>query len=836
MIDVVRLFEFFKPKSYNLNLIPNKNNLDFAGSVSIDGRLNNNQKTLRLHSKDLNIRSATINNQTCKFKIDQNADELKVELPKNLPNNNLTINIDFKGRITSTLCGLYSCHTKNKKIILATQLESHHARELFPCIDEPEAKAVFGLTLTTPKGEVALANTLPAKIKIKDGLQMITFENTPKMSTYLLAFVVGNLKKLEATTKDGVLVRAWATPEQYKLNQFSLEVAVKSLEFYNDYLALAYPLKKCDIVALPDFGAGAMENWGLLTFREALMLVDPKNTSVNTRQRVAMTVTHEVAHQWFGNLVTMKWWNDLWLNEGFASWIEFLAVDKMFPDWHMWTEFISDEQDVALRQDALFNTHPIEIHISHPDEIRSAFDSISYSKSASIIHMLHEYLGKNDFRLGLIHYLKRHAFGTATTTDLWAALEEVSGKPVNKFMSDWTTQPGFPFVELQPNKNKLKITQKRFCIDKPNSNNELWSIPLLSSQIKKPILDKKTDEVNLPKDLSNFLINKGQSGFYITKYWQEHYQRLGQLVASQKLDTVDRLCLINDSLALSKAGYLPLTDFVSFLGNFKKESNFSVWNCIAIAFSDIRRNMGEEVTEYLKPFAKWLSLAQVNRLGWQELPNESFNDQNLRPTVLSVAANGGNQDVIKEIFDIFNKTKSICDIPANLRLLTLITVSRLGGKQEFNKILKFYESADLAEDKVILAYGLTNFRQVHEYKRAISLIQSKNVRLQDVYHWLASGLVNPKAKFEFWNFIKENWGWLKDNLGSDMSFSRTPVYVARSHSDIKFLKDYSTFFDKVSEPSLIRGIKQGEEIIRSQHAWRQRDGQKLLKFLKMPKL
>jgi puromycin-sensitive aminopeptidase len=350
--------------------------------------------------------------------------------------------LEFSGKITDPMNGLYPCyftHEGKKKFVLATQFESHHAREVFPCIDEPEAKATFDLALNTPLEGDVIANT-PARTVLKEKSQQTTiFETTPVMSTYLLAFAYGDIGFKEAKSKNGTIVRGYATPDNVQFVDFALDTAVKVLDFYEDYFALAFPLPKIDMIALPDFAAGAMENWGLITYREQCMLVDPVNTSIHTKQYVAMVVAHELAHQWFGNLVTMQWWTDLWLNEGFASWIEYLAIDKLFPEWHMWTQFIADEQQPALKLDALDNTHAIEVPINHPDEIRTIFDAISYNKGASVIHMLHGYLGAEDFRDGLRHYLKKHAYKNTVTQDLWAALEEISGKPVKEFMHAWTS-------------------------------------------------------------------------------------------------------------------------------------------------------------------------------------------------------------------------------------------------------------------------------------------------------------------------------------------------------------------------------------------------------------
>jgi puromycin-sensitive aminopeptidase len=344
------------------------------------------------------------------------------------------------------------------------------------------------------------------------------------MSTYLLAFVYGQLEFLEKNTKDDVAVRTYATPDNVEHTKFALDVAVKCLEFFNDYFGIDYPLEKCDLIALPDFASGAMENWGCITFREHALLVDPKNTSLATKQYVAMVVAHELAHQWFGNLVTMRWWTDLWLNEGFASWIEYLAIDHIFPEWKMWTQFVIDEQQQALKLDALENTHPIEVPVSHPDEIRSIFDAISYSKGASTIHMLHSYVGADDFQTGLRYYLKKHTYGNTDTEDLWDAMEEASEKPVKNFMRAWTTKPGFPLVRVNVENDHLTATQERFYTNPLHgeSDTTLWPVALQANQANIPDLFEEQSAKYKISDVHKIKLNRKELS-------KNHYRLLVKL-------------------------------------------------------------------------------------------------------------------------------------------------------------------------------------------------------------------------------------------------------------------------------------------------------------------
>ncbi|MEI6237303.1 MAG: M1 family aminopeptidase [Candidatus Saccharibacteria bacterium] len=650
------------------------------------------------------------------------------------------------------------------------------------------------------------------------------------MSTYLLAFVIGKLDYQEAITHDGVSVRAWATPDQSIHTTFALDVTVKSLEFFNDYFEIPYPLNKCDIVALPDFAAGAMENWGLLTFRETCMLVDPKNTSLDNQQYVAMVVAHEVAHQWFGNLVTMRWWNDLWLNEGFASWIEYMAVDRIFPNWHMWTQFIADEQHAAFRLDALINTHPIEVDVPDPDLIPTIFDGISYSKGASIIHMLHEYLGKNSFRLGLVHYLKKFSYKNTVTTDLWDALSEVSHLPVDKFMSAWTSNAGLPLVVLKLNGHKLKLNQQRFLASGKKIDSPIWPIPLLSQNLDKHVFDTANLDIDLITS-DAIRLNNNQAGFYITKYWPEAYTNLACQIKENQRKETEKIGLLTDMLALTKAGHLETIQLLDVIKEFSTETSSPVWDSIAAALSDMRRILGIDVREALKPFTRQLIQNQLDRLSWQEHKNESHFDILLRPLILGLASGSDNEQVIKEALSHFKLAVSISDICPNLRNMIVASVSHRGSEKEYQIILNMYKTATSPEDKLILARGLTNFRNATQYNKSIKLLKSKFVRLQDVSYWIIYGLNNPNFRPKMWDWIKINWPWLKTNFSNDMVYPRLPVYIARSFNDNKSLLEFKEFFDKMHESSLNRGIKQGIETIETQIAWRKRDGKTVLDWL-----
>ncbi len=850
---VKHLLAYFQPKHYDLELDLDKTTMTFRGKTTIDGKkVGRPTKRFTFHQKNLKITSATITKhdkklgdthiEVSRIMHHKAYDEVRLHTDEMLYPGAYTIRFEFSGDITAQMNGVYPCnftHDDTKKQLLATQFESHHAREVFPCIDEPSAKASFQLTTVTTTGETVLSNTPVSTQATKNNRLTTTFEPTPVMSTYLLAFVTGELEYRETKTATGVTIRTYATPDNIDYVDFSLEVAKHCLEFYDEYFGIAYPLEKCDMVALPDFASGAMENWGLITYREQTLLVDPENTTLSTKQYVAMVVAHELAHQWFGNLVTMKWWTDLWLNEGFASWIEYLAVDAQFPDWNMWTQFIASEQQQALRLDTLINTHPVEVTINHPDEIRTIFDAISYSKGASVIHMLHDYLGGESFRNGLRTYLERHAYGNTETTDLWQALEEGSDKPVRAFMHDWTSQSGFPLVRAEIDEQNASLSQQRFTTDpnfKPKKQTH-WPVPLLEPRISLETLEKPTQTISLETD-EPVKLNRNQSGFYRTIYNPSHLQTVGRYIEKGKLPALDRIGVVADVLESAKYRYFDSADAASFLDHFADEDNYAVWEIISGWLGSVRLIMNDdELREAMKPYTRNIIAKQLNRLSWDEQADESYFDKLLRPTIIGMAAGADEDWVVKKCLELFEKVHDVDDVrpdlrqtPPNkavkrglvhpdLRGAVFGTVARRGNEETFNKLVTLHNTSHLSEEKTTLAAAITAFRQPELVKKALQMMKSDEVRLQDISYWIAYSFLNRHAKDATWEWLKENWNWLEENIGSDLSFYRMPLYAARVHNTEQFKQDYKAFLEPKLQPGLERSYKQGLEMLDWQIRW-----------------
>lgn len=824
MAEVKRLYEFIEPKSYQLYIKPDYQSWSFQGSVELQATLRNDSKTITLHSADLGISSARVGSKEMEVSYNPEEQEVSLTAPQTIKSGGITLYLEFGGSIKDNMQGLYRSHFTHKgeeKYLLATQLEANHAREVFPCIDEPEAKAVFDLSVEIPQGLTVVSNTQIAEQNRKDdaGTTIHEFKSTPVMPTYLLAFVAGELEFAQDKTKDGVEINVYTTPGNLPHTGFALDTAVKALEFYNDYFEIPYPLDKCDLIALPDFAAAAMENWGCITFRESCLLVDEKNTALHNKQFTAEVISHELAHQWFGNLVTMQWWNDLWLNEGFATWIANLAVDNIYPEWKVWEQSAVKEQMTALRLDSLQNSHPVEVPINDPREINEIFDAISYKKGAAAIHMLHEYLGKESFRQGLCLYLSRHAYQNTVTSDLWNALSEISKKPVEDFMSSWTQQTGYPLLSYRRTKQGLRLEQTRFRLltdDTPNTE-QVWQVPVsLVDDDEMFLLNKPLDEwsVTPPEPLK---LNADQNGFYRTQYEKEDLKKINDNLYT--FSALDRLGIINDAFELSKAGYTKTIDSLELLQDIEREERDVVWDVVYAQLVHLQRVFGEDILQQL--YGEGLIDTQLQRLGWDKHAEESSFDSLLRPTIIALGGRCKSDSIIKESFRRFRGKDSI---DPDIRRVVYTIVARNGDEKEYEEIKDLYEKAGTDEEKERLANALCFFQQENLIQETLSMITTDKVRKHEVPHWIAYLFTNPHAKELAWQWMQDNWQWLEDNFKDGLSFPSFPKYAAMSFSDSKKADEFESFFrGKVPDRSLNQAI----ETVRIQANWLNRDGQGL---------
>lgn len=511
MKTVEHYIEKFVPENYNVFLDINRQEKVFSGNIAISGEAL--EHDISFHQKDLTIHSVLLDNETLNFEMDNSNEALHISLSDT---GSMTLVIEFSGKITDNMTGMYpSYYTLDgvKKEVISTQFESHFAREVFPCIDEPEAKATFDLSLKFDQvdGEIALSNMpeINEDRRLETGLW--SFDTTPRMSSYLLAFAVGDLQGKTAKTKNGTEVGIFST-KAHPLSSldFSLDIAVRVIDFYEDYYGVKYPIPLSYHIALPDFSSGAMENWGLVTYREIYLLVD-ENSTFKSRQTVALVVAHELAHQWFGNLVTMKWWDDLWLNESFANMMEYVSVDAIEPEWKIFEDFQTVGVPLALDRDATDGVQSVHVEVNHPDEINTLFDpAIVYAKGSRLMHMLKRWLGDEAFSKGLTAYFEKYQYSNTVGNDLWHILSTTSGKDVASFMHSWLEQPGYPVVSVAVEDDTLKLEQKQFFVGEGKDKNRIWSIPLNTNWEGLPdLFDTKTIEIPNYTELAKTNQSKG---------------------------------------------------------------------------------------------------------------------------------------------------------------------------------------------------------------------------------------------------------------------------------------------------------------------------------------
>lgn len=814
MQNTHRLPADIKPERYKIFIKPDFNSFSFNGEETIEVVVNKPTKEIVLHAAELEIFSSE-----AKVKYNKKSETATLIYPKVIKKGEHKIKLKFTGTLNDKMRGFYRSkynHDGVDKHLATSQFESTDARRAFPCFDEPSHKAIFDVTLMVPGHMSAISNTLEKVVsEHESGYKIVEFEPTPKMSTYLLAFIVGEFEYIEGKTKSGVLVRVFTTPGKKEQGRFALNVAIKSLEFYEDYFKIAYPLPVLDMIAIPDFAAGAMENWGAVTYRESTLLIDTEKSSVGNKQWVALVIAHELAHQWFGNLVTMEWWTHLWLNEGFASFIEFLAIDSIFPEWDIWTQFVSAEMGSALSLDALKNTHPIEVSVGHPAEISEIFDRVSYEKGASILRMLWKYLGEKDFRDGLRHYLKKHAYSNAKTEDLWQALEEVSGKPVGKIMKNWTSKPGHPLVRVEETGKKIRLTQSRFFSSpiskRETSDKTVWSIPLGSV-----LMDKRS----LPLLRKGKKINLGEVSFVRVDYPRNYLKNLNGLSAP------DRLGLIRDSFALAESGDSPTTLALELALTYKDEEDFTVWSELTSKIAQLDSLLFfESFYEDFRALGRDIYKDIARKIGWEKKSKEKHTDALLRGMVLNMLGSFGDKETIKKSQSMFGGK-----IDPDLKGVVYNLVAENGGKLEWNTLVKMYKEEDNMQEQDRIGRALGRFKSKTLLKKSLKFSITKFVRYNAALNIIASVWANPKGRYLAWEFVKSNWKLLKERYAGGHYFTR--VFIpAGGFTKVTDAKDIERFVNKNPVPEAQRTIAQSLEQIYSNAEWLKRDIKKIEKFL-----
>ncbi|MDB5179524.1 MAG: aminopeptidase nonfunctional [Candidatus Saccharibacteria bacterium] len=815
MQTVARLIQTFVPEHYQLSVSLDRIGRTFAGTVTINGESVVGAKNIMLHAKDLAIQSVTFDGKRADFSLNNEDQELTITHPDITGGTHVVV-VGFSGEITDGMHGLYPCYYEHdgvKKELLATQFESHHAREAFPCIDEPEAKATFDVILSTEQGVVVLGNMPVKDQRVENDLLVTTFETTPRMSSYLLAWVIGELQKKSAKTKSGVEVNIYATPAQTPESlDFALDIATRGIEFFDEYFEVPYPLPKSDHVALPDFSSGAMENWGLVTYREIALLTDPKTGSLQTRQQAALTITHELSHQWFGNLVTMKWWNDLWLNESFANLMEYICVDALEPDWNIWLDQATYEVVQALRRDSLDGVQAIQTEVHHPDEISTIFDpSIVYAKGGRLLRMLQTYIGDATLQAGLKVYFKKYAYQNTEANDLWECLSDASGQDIGLLMNTWISQSGYPVLSVSEEGDTIHLSQEQFFIGPHQASEKLWPIPLGASDKNLPrLLTEKTLTVERSSD-SPLIINHDSTAHFITHYTPS---LLAELVGSlATLSDIDRLKLLNEQALLAQASLISSAALVPLLGYYKDETVEAVWDIMLVALNELKKFVETDIAleNKLRAYSGQLAQKQFERLGWEAKPGETESDTKLRSIVVGLMIYSERPEILEKVHKIYTSTP-IEELDPNLRVNIIATVVRYATDQTIiDTLLAEHQKTTSSELKEDIASAITSTRSPEVIERLLGILKDQSiVRPQDFMRWFVSLLRNRYARVTTWRWGRDEWAWMQETFGGDKSYDAFPRYVAICLMTTQQLQEYKDFFEPLkAEVALRRNIELG---------------------------
>ncbi|MBJ7623124.1 M1 family metallopeptidase [Weissella confusa] len=820
-------YKTFQPSHYDLYIDVNRGTKVISGRTTISGEAKATE--ISVHQKYLTITSVTDEaGEDLAYTVDNEHEAIRVTLREVGPT---ALTITYTAPLTDTMMGIYPSYYEvagEKKQIIGTQFETTFARQAFPSIDEPEAKATFDLALKFDEqpGEIVLAN-MP-ELREEDGVHY--FATTVRMPTYLVAFAFGDLQSKTTRTKSGVEVGVFAT-KAHKANEldFALDIAKRSIEFYEDFYQTPYPLPHSWQLALPDFSAGAMENWGLVTYREAYLTLDPDNTPLRQKQVVATVIAHELAHQWFGDLVTMKWWDDLWLNESFANMMEYVAIDAIEPDWHIWELFQTDDVSAALNRDATDGVQSVHVQVEDPAEIDALFDgAIVYAKGARMLVMVRALLGDDALRKGLKAYFDAHQYGNATGADLWQALGDASGLDVGAIMTSWLEQPGYPVVTAAVVDGQLTLSQQQFFIGEGEEKGRQWQIPLNSNYGAVPELLTEHEIVvgdyqQLRAESGQpFQLNVGNNSHFIVKYDETLLADLAQ--DATNLSAISQLQLLQDQRLLAEGRLTSYATVVPLLQTFANSEHVVV----TTALYDVANNLKKFVTpdseeeHQLQMFFDSLSRQQVARLGWHAQAGESSDDAITRPLVLRAALYAQNAEAIAAAHDLFVAHQAdLADLPAEVRGLVLRNeVKNYGSEALFDQLLQAYVASSDATFKRDIQGALTQTPDSDLIATLISKFEDANtIKPQDLRAWYRGVLANKHGQQVAWDWIRADWQWLQDTVGGDMEFTTYITVTAAIFQTAERLAEFKAFFEpKLPTPGLTREITMDIKVVETRVA------------------
>ena len=767
-----RLPDVARPQHYTLQLAPDLQAATFTGEETIDLTLAQAVDSIVLNAWQLKFDAVTAQvgdkTLTAEVSLDSGLQQATFHFARKLPAGPVTLKISYSGILNGELRGFYLSRTATRNYAV-TQFEPTDARRAFPSFDEPAYKATFDVSLIVPQGDTAIGNTnivsdTPGPIA---GEHTITFARTPKMSTYLVAFLVGDFKCLSGES-DGVPIRACATPDKVQLAQFALSGAEFFLHYYDDYFGIKYPMPKLDMIAIPDFEAGAMENFGAITYRETAMLVDEKTASIGAKKNVAVDVAHEMAHQWFGDMVTMEWWNNIWLNEGFATWMSNKPLAAWKPEWEIPQDEAS-ELNRTLDLDGGRVTRPIRSRAETPGEINEMFDGIAYGKAAAVLLMTENYLGEETFRAGVHRYLQAHMYGNATAEDFWNTLQASSGKPMDKIMASLVVQPGEPLLTFDSvHDGKVEVTQRRFFLNPRNpkedaeEQTQTWVLPVCmksgADRPDCPILNANTQRLQAPP-APLFYGNAGGKGYYRSRYGSGDYQRLLQQVETS-LTPSERITFLGSQWALTRAGIATVGDFLNLAAAVRDDDSSFVISTVSAALRIVDQQVASTPEEHAQ-IAAWVrknfapALARLGAPAVGEAPDKSL----LRAALYGLLGNiGGDPQIIADARQVSEQyLRDPATVDPTLAATALNVAAQNGDAALFEQLQRVSQTAVDPQVRSQAFHALASFRDAALVVRALDYAVSPQVKNQDALRLVELEMRDRRTRDVTWQYVQQNW-------------------------------------------------------------------------------
>jgi len=807
------------PQHYSLTLTPDLKAATFTGTEGIDVTLAEPARSITLNAHDLTFQSVKISTagkeQAAVVSLDPEKQQATLTVPNQLPVGKATLHVQYSGILNNALRGFYLSKTA-KRNYAVTQFESTDARRAFPSFDEPAFKATFDIALVVDKGDTAISNGPIVSDKPGPGpdKHTIKFLTTPRMSTYLVAFLVGDFK-CSSGQQDGVAIRTCSTPDKVALTTYGVDVAKYVLHYYNTYFAIPYPLKKLDLIGLPDFEAGAMENFGAITYRETALLIDPKTASENAKREVALVIAHEMAHQWFGDLVTMQWWDNIWLNEGFATWMENKPIEAMHPEWNI-DQMVISGLDGTLNLDAQPTTRAIRARADTPEEIEQMFDGISYGKASDVLLSVENYVGPETFRQGVHNYLSAHLYGNATAEDFWNAQTSTSHKPVDKIMDGLIGQPGVPLLTFgQPSGGKVSVSQRRFYLSptvQPDAAQK-WTLPVCfktsENQQDCQLLTPETTSLSVP-DSQLFFANAGGKGYYRTAYTAGDYSAITARLEST-LTPAERISLIGDEWAQVRANKATVGDYLNLVSAVKDDPNADVVSSALDGLAAIRERVASTPQEKdaLETWFRQNFEPEYAKLG-PPSSSDTPNKKQMRALLFSELGQAKDPQILAQARELSEKyLANPASVEPNLAQTALQITARNGDATLFDQLQKIAETSTNPEIQSGALHLLAMFENPELAKRALRYAISDKVRNQDAAIQLAIALEIDKTRDIAWDFIQNHWDDVKKEftpeLGSALVGATSSFCSAEARDDV--LQFFSTHKVPAADQTLKHAIE-----------------------------